>query len=1092
MDPMSPIKVEPAYDGVICTGDLPMLMPNGFEINGPIIESFCNNHGIVCPSGERYSNQRLNEDYYSLLGSNICRNRDNSFINGCVCDNGYCGPTCTCKSPVNQIIQPILLYPTSTPFQAYTLLVVRTTISKVISQNDQGCIPTNIWIQDGYGPLIPCNLSLIITPEWNWVTNGTFICPSDIPVTRIVVSSPTPLTCILSAYSLDFSPCGNHPLQYAGAFYNNEIYRSYYLYQLPQSSQFAPYGCTLTECMCDPNYSGALCGFGISSYRYESGAIRRQFCGENTDPPRGSGGLSGASQCQCNQLLGLSNSLEFITPSFYGKSCAILHAYSLLTNEWIDCFGRGIGRESIFRLGKCQFDIDDLMNDTLSTPYFNINPSIESTTTYLYQVAVNPTIIQLTPGGVGAGIWSFPVGIQLIINPLIDDIVAYCNNASFPVNITYSSDMCNAADQPRLVSSWNYSLMLESEESLESGFYPNSYILCAPSLISQSAIIYSEISYSYGGFDCSNPIDRTLADVCVILGLCQIQSCLGQTIVPHSYVLGAGYGLFEGYIPSLVFGSDHVWTIDEYNFLASLLDNQICVNDIDGSYAQEAFDGQVWDSITETWFADIPPQDSVVGLEFTNYTVTHDGSVPLIDYPFGNPYTHENALLNGDTTTMPIIQGNSMILPLGLGEIISEMNITILQSGITSVAIYSPLGIECAVLYPNTTEIDLTYTVNCGSDGFVYESELITLQRFITLFSPNQTKIDELVSAYYSFYPFQSVQILWSGSYVGSMPFNISYYYRSNVTVGGTGLFQDLKDSILINHVIPTGGVYSSGCLSISGRSLRSITYPDDYAYLQNIYFTFLAARRCSDNLQCQKFARDQTQYECVFDYDFPQSWANGDPDDYYSNAFIGEEGGCGCNEFSDPITFCSTCISGYGPNTPLDWYNYLQFSLITNTTVSTDPVPYCLYPWDDTSTRDNKICGGRGTIVNSSLSVSQSVLINVFLPANTTRRCQSVQWFNQTLTLIHDSTDYDINIIRYRNGNDLLLVIDERVFYNGVEYIVDGWKDNIMTFLNSTSLICIPLNVSPSSWYSVQFTQGIRDIQASIFNFFLAKVYFM
>lgn len=440
MDPDALIKREPAYDGGGCNTPIAMIPANQHQTDGDVLERFCNGRGTVCPTGERYDQQRLDETYFTSMGAPVCRNRDGSLKNGCVCDDGWAGPTCTCPVPKN-VLDP-LLYPVYDSFlanQAYAALKVRGFVVKVENQDDKTCSLTRVWVQDK-----PSSQTYECTPVDN--KRLTWTCPSQIAVTKVFIESTDSdvLYCSIKAFGEDHPPCGNHPLPWAGAFYRNEEYRGYFKYELPQSTKFAPHGCQYSSCMCMSGYTGQKCSYGISAMRYDwdMEGFHSEVCGSTTFPRRGFP-LPDGKGCQCYKVEGLFREARFV-----GDAC---EGVEINTNgTWLECAGRGTIIKAKFPIGVCEYDQLDLEADPLNTPFFGLNPGVEGQHSFVFTVQPHYRNETTTVGTgtivwIDGAYWQFPpltrfIGHSMYL-PNNESTTTFCDQkVRIPVNITYGCD----------------------------------------------------------------------------------------------------------------------------------------------------------------------------------------------------------------------------------------------------------------------------------------------------------------------------------------------------------------------------------------------------------------------------------------------------------------------------------------------------------------------------------------------------------------------------------------------------------------------------------------------------------------------------
>lgn len=1189
LDPSATEKIEKAWEGTHCTGPVPMLPSDLRLMNGDMVERYCNGRGTVCPSGERLDEQRLDETSYTSLGKAVCLERSVNrttysglsarLKSGCVCDDGWAGDACTCPVPKN-VLHPLLTPvadTTTISSRAYASLRTRNRVLRVVNADTATCNVILVEIQDRPNdPFYRCTPLAVPrdrdTVEW--------LCPDSAgPVTKVYVetSEPNVLYCDIKAYAETYEPCGEHALPWAGSFFRNEFYRSYTTYQLPQSSQYAPHGCTLTECMCMAGFTGPLCSMGVSAIRmdWDQMGYHQDVCGMTTLPVRGSMSDRG---CTCHRIEGV-----FGEARFTGPACEQVMVN--VQGNWLPCSGRGKNIPAKFPLGRCEYDMEDAKGDPLDRPFFGVNPSVDDATTFTFRVMepINGTGDDVDQVGsvltLNGEFWELFPGTVYYASPVQparnQTYITFCNQAySVPVNVSYDcvqGNICgtNGTVQPPrrvqvLAEFWkmsytcdpygqnctditlkttkaihatthyercalhqangelNYTAIPDdyecmyritswepiegNEEALEAGFYANSSFVCGQ-VARIDTVSYRERSYALGLFDCSNPIDRILADLSVALGLASINQCeQGSKIRDHSDVLGAWYGLFEGFISGLRFHHDRMWSDDEVQFLASLLNNEVCVaEENDNLYIHEAFDGRVLDDISRTWTNDVEPETDV------NATAVLPGSTEFLD----TQLVVESA--------SPYRVHYVSVIPVLPDQYIRKLYITVSLEGLQSLRVYGPTGRLCYTTFTqgafevNTTifEVDCSFGLGERDNGFLpAEMEWDALVRIRDEAQNNWTLANETIAAYYSQWSNQ-IRLVWTHREYETFSLWGESFRAEDIRILSrrttyTGLFGRLKQQILVDYEFPPHTVYRESCLRRPRTRLRAFNATRDLQYLRDLHLTHLSARRCSSTWQCKRFARNPTAYQCVFDQSYARMWRGGDPA-FAAEPFIGDEGGCLCTEgFSDSQFHCSSCVHGYGPNDPIEWTRFREqaevMANLTGQPVQTLPSDtYCMYPYDPLSLRENKICGGRGDVVEDTFT--SNVTIRVFSSTNETRRCLQLRVLSsynssamsELLDLItDDGNDHDLRVIRYRGTWSTITVLSDDIFVNHTTTLGEVQQVDPRTLSGvigddsarqTIEMQCIPIDWSDT--HAMMPLEGIDEITNSRQSFFLSKVQF-
>lgn len=1154
MNPDAIIKEIPAFDGGACESPVAQVLPDGYQLNGGNVARFCNGRGTDCPSGERADEQRIDESYLTLYGRETCRNEHGDLMSGCVCDEGWSGLACT--APVPKSLTGKLNYRVNGlppgRVQVYSILAHRSRIRRVTVEKSTNCpVPNEIFILDGSNPIgMRCDPIVVDNRTWN--------CYDNIGTRIVIGSTVDPLACRIRTFDDWFPPCGNFTNPTAGRFPANEINRDFKFHKQPQVSDFGPNGCTEAECMCDPNHTGALCKYGVSAVRYDYDMRDHhlEVCGEGTLPKRGTVGPNG---CVCNLREGLTHS------RFTGEACELEEVY-VEDNVWAMCNNAGIPIKAKFPYGTCAFDLLDEQTDALSQPFLGVNPEVTDANQVF--TVLNTSIIRLENGKYWQFYQGQRLRLEgLQINGNGTTVKTCDLRSPLPLNMTYVCEgslstnrpqrlkgnvtllsidyRCDLSDVgtpscyftnnkrisatdaeliPYCPSTWtttiNYSALgwitqfqcivastylwtiddKYVEEALVSGYYPNIQLQC----VSLEGESLTDKGLAYGVFDCSNPIDRILADVAFEKGFVSVRQCETSTTIPHhSHVLGEGYGLFHRSITSLppfdgiLEQGLSAWSLGNYQLLGSLI-NQICIDEVTGIPEPRAFDGQTFDKMTMTWFNDVNGETSIP------FNVSDTTPIPTRMYHikgntsyqnlYGNPFMHESYLrslnrgLNFTFWNGTQRPGYFMTLPTA-GLLIRQFALNISFSGAQAVQITGPSGRVCATFYSESTFPIGTILEIQGCGDILQtpaEQEWQTLQRIQKLWINDPATVLSRITAYHAQVPKHEYTVVWS---MLDNQTTVPQFFQKDVSLTGrinnyNGLFASLKYSILVSHQFPTSGaaIYANQCLTRKrGRILRSIDYNSevDKKYLRDLYYTHLGVRRCTSTVYCKAWARDSVNYQCLFNDDFAKEWRGGDTT---TAPLLGDGGGCECFGFSPHP--CVRCNPGYGPSNVQEQNDYMTFFNLTQ------PPERCTIPWDSTSTRNTKGCGGRGKAV-SEIITSPNMTLHVF-DGGKIRKCRSLTYYSTFVSVVGETlnldqtVDYAVDVIQYVGNQTTLNIIQGRVFrLDGTELFTSQSTLTSMGFTDGSYLNCLPWLYSPT--HHVELIQG--TITNSQVDFWLAKL---
>lgn len=1111
MDPDALVRREKAWDGRACTGRVPMLMPDGYEVNEGIRARFCNGRGTVCPSGERLGEQRLDGSYVVVLNRDKCFDYNGVPIDGCVCDDGWDGVACTSPVPNNILVDVETQLKDQ---QTYFSLDLRTYISHVTVLPSNSCIVTNVSVSETTFSFPPCTYNAT-AKQYDCKIWGSFV--------SVFASNPNPL-CIVKAFSVDFPPCGLYTNPTAARFFANEEYRAYLFYTEPQPYRYAIYGSTNTACFCDPNHTGALCGVGISAYRTDAdGQVTARVCGETTSPPRGALNED-QSKCICNKI----GNFIFREDAC---ECAWFEGYNGTLQE---CGGHGICRRVSFPYGRCEFDNIDFQNDALISPFSNVVPIAMELPRYaFYDVNGLDSIVVINNTS-----WFLAFGQVLTVPSLIED-VNYCYNGHmFPLNFTYNCDgqfapprraianvtirrnvcgeyECNLRDHTELCDpafscstgrfcdefDLQYPCILKpltrwaidstNGATLNSGTYINSWIMCA----NATQINRQPESAPYGVFDCANPGLRPIDWWLFIAKRVNQTQCGSEPITAYSNVLGQFFGILDKLLPGLRF--DGKWILENYAMIASLLNNQVCVFP-DGTPDGDALD----DAIIDQYGISIVSVDPEVVVSFTNDTSTPLTPLEIVNSTefffnglFGNPLYHEVNIqsfpnISYDGFTFHRRPGISAIIPqLSTNQEFRQISIRI-RFPIYGLQIYGPSGQVCASIMRLVLPGEIV-TVDC-IEAFAAEPYYVSMLRFLNQ-STNATVLAQ------AFETFKQNNVIWY------WPLNRtedSFFYASDFAITSrnssyAGLWDSFLSSVLVQHRFPYNAPFEQSCLA-RGNTLRPVNLTTDQKFLMGVYTSYLSPRRCSETRQCKKFARNQQKFTCVLDEAPKRSWLNGPKVD----EIVGDEGGCDVAYnpgIRDSQTSGETCVAGYTPNDAnLTWFaiqDFQQYVLAKFPSFVSDYDAYpvynvseisnvaCTLPISDDSTRPIEVCGGaRGVLRRSEEMVMQNVTVmsEFFI-----RRCP--QMIVNNLVLDIRPLYYSVSIASWVSPmNATLTIIKDRTFFNREEQFLSApCTSSTCTYTSGLTVECVPLISSETQRIRSSIAGEIKIlVEENFFNY--------
>lgn len=634
---------ELAFDGPACSCHVSHYEP-GFEV----IEATCNGHGTCCPHGVRTDGV----DGYCPRGHN-----------GCFCDDGWTGESCTARVPsISALVPP------STLGSGWTAVTqqVRLAVTKVYVSNQA----TNVTLRDTVDGIVTGTCVSVVSETWEagfgykWSCDGT---------QAWVIRAENPDT-VIYPYSQDYPPGGVHVNPYGARFFSIPQFRSYGEYMELQPFKWSQHGVTNTIPTCEPGYTGEICAIGVSGYRLNEGTAHwsPRLCGDSTEPKRGE---AVGDECACGAI---GDGIVFT-----GDACSC----ALVDGEM--CGGIGTCVDPVFPYGFCSADQELLSRDALRTPYSGVIPLPR----FLVH-AMNPYNFSVVT--IQNKSWAMFEGQELLLDTVRNDVLL-CG-AHHPVSVTYVRNesvelprrvyayttylevicdtceemvRCEYTDAPRadmpcvdgelvigqvciLSTEWIFG---EDAEILEEGEYKESLLPCTNATLIDAV--------STGVKDCSNPLDRLLDNI----GECH------EPIGAYDNTLGLGFGLFYNLTPGVDFSQDS-WTRTHYEMLDAVIGG--C----------DTFDEPAWDRYVE-YLASFNDTEEFYG-DIQGYVREVEVTFPV------DVYGVQLVGLNGVCGTyLQIIPANTTVSIACNGD----QNVTVMLSRnetleSTTKAIWSPISYE--------------------------------------------------------------------------------------------------------------------------------------------------------------------------------------------------------------------------------------------------------------------------------------------------------------------------------------------------------------------------------------------------------------
>ena len=252
---------------------------------------------------------------------------------------------------------------------------------------------------------------------------------------------------------------------------------------------------------------------------------------------------------------------------------------------------------------------------------------------------------------------------------------------------------------------------------------------------------------------------------------------------------------------------------------------------------------------------------------------------------------------------------------------------------------------------------------------------------------------------------------------------------RFNSTSFSSFAFSNITDSILENNIYPYNYALSNRTI-LKDYDTRpcNLSSPTDQDYYYRIWSTWMSMRRASETRNCKTFGLGTVQY--LSSYKPTQYWFQYPPADInYQIPPGSSEGGCDCagfgDPFYDPLTFCSTCLDGFG--------------------VSTDGIIRCSLPYyaDPIPGSTQGYCSNHGTVSiydgnTPSVDVTAWTVDSAYwlIPTCT----QIWLYFNSTTDILYLNTTVGGGFAWfYMSNNNFVTIINDEIYLNGqiAEYTV-------------------------------------------------------
>lgn len=1059
-------ELEPAYNGRANEGRVAIKPADDFYLQTLVTEGFCNGNGIVCSSGEL-------DDHVLLSGQDVSFYHREECVppfSGCSCFNGLTGDACTCFVPFNRALDK-LVYQDS--FRNYISFEEDRTIEEVIVTNCQH-YQVHVGTRNN-----PRQHECLYEERNPWFGPNYYNCQGSRGTIVSIKTTNRFESCQLKVYSEPYFIGGYHTNPTAGRFSANEYYRNHQFYLEEQGMNYAPFGCTNTEVMCDNEHSGVYCNISISSKRWndEKGDFILLFCHEDTFPALGKplvdlNTVPTTARCDC--LKGEDFTFQ------HSKACQCISAYVPELGKQAMCYHRGICIDPSFPKYTCEFDLIDFEQDPMSGLLQGTYPSSKWRKHTMQEDSIWYILGKA---------WIFTKGYEILIDSVYEDISHCQYDYPLPISIQYecndnppvrayanvtiatsnvhryqiwcepyntcpTSESCVANNYP-CIQELTWTKYPDEDEALESNEYNHVFALCASTNTTVS--IFRDIDIR---LDASNPVDRIIDDALEIITGTRL---FNASIHPYSNVLGELY-LFADVVPGIHYSNKH-WTDDHYWFISSYLGHVECSLDI---YNQEIKNNIItsWIRFTETNTVFVNESNNHTplqhffnensGMLFPNQTLTGSRILrSLFIWP---------DLIDHSMLAWYGLKGHTVLFPAIVKRDVRITEVKIRSPGeLQAIQLITETGKICGTLLRKINENE-TITFHCP-EAFVANDELVQLYQE----APIGTNITEIAQAWFEENPLQHYIRYVVEDHNNNITFKVSDISVSGQNVQTDTFIEQIRQSIFKDKRFPNSTVFEDACIQEDGiiSKIASLTnYHKEY--LRDFYYTHLSPRNPTHEWQCKTFARNVDYTRLIPSNTKWIRWRNGDPNTYPYKG-IGDEGGCECfhNEkqgYYSPIQHCSMCIDGLGPLTLLDWQKTIAYQVAIENTypLLNQPISFtnqtwktldsfsllqdhvmCRLPWDSQTTRGTGLCGGFGYVDQPNIETI-SYYRQVFTQADgtrQTRRCTSLLLDNQySFLLINDTIAIDV--ITYSNGSNVINVIKERIFYDGQELFMTCQED--------------------------------------------------
>ena len=352
---------EDAYIARDCGAPVAIEPFKGDVKNGPINkEDICNGNGVSCPHGQSVLNPEGNIDDPRCYGKE----------DGCICDNGWGGPSCTNPVPFNYARDKFLQLLEE---EYGTIDLTARQEINFINVTGDNCAVNRVTISNNQQDVVECiyneNIELYRCSRGQSAYQYINVFPED------ALDIDSIYGCDINAFTDRFVLCGLESTTnpFAGRFLENANFRNKDFYLYAQQFNVSKYGAYNGECMCGPNNDGAQCKDGVSSIREDT----KRVCGEEILPSRGYLCEDG---CCCNGIssVDVSGRIGPTQERYSGEACEIVEAYNIDLDEVIPCAGHGSPQAINIPYGSCAVDLDKYEADALSEPFSVSVEDVES------------------------------------------------------------------------------------------------------------------------------------------------------------------------------------------------------------------------------------------------------------------------------------------------------------------------------------------------------------------------------------------------------------------------------------------------------------------------------------------------------------------------------------------------------------------------------------------------------------------------------------------------------------------------------------------------------------------------------------------